>query len=48
VKAAVARGEIDAARVEHYRRLNVELDAVDKQRVERIANRAMKRAPKKS
>jgi ribosome biogenesis GTPase len=48
VKAAVARGDIDAARLDHYRHLNDELDAADKTRVERIANRATKKAPKRT
>jgi hypothetical protein len=34
VQAAVARGEIDAARVEHYRQLDAELETVARRREE--------------
>jgi ribosome biogenesis GTPase len=34
VQAAVARGEIDAARVEHYRQLDAELDTVARRQEE--------------
>jgi ribosome biogenesis GTPase len=47
VKDAVERGELDAARVESYQRLDRELDATARRRDERIAGRAYRQMPKR-
>jgi ribosome biogenesis GTPase len=43
VRAAVERGELDPARVEHYLRLDSELDVAARRREERVANRALRK-----
>ena len=42
VREAIGRGELDAARVEHYARLDDELDETARRRDAQIANRAMR------
>jgi ribosome biogenesis GTPase len=46
VRAAVERGDLDAARLDSYVRLDRELDAVARRREERRASRAMRKLPR--
>jgi hypothetical protein len=42
VRAAVERGELDPDRLDHYRRLDLELDVAARRREGRVASRAQR------
>jgi ribosome small subunit-dependent GTPase A len=47
VHAAIARGDLDPARLENYRRLDAELDHAERRRQERILSRVIRKLPKR-